>query len=338
MKYSDAGVDVERGYAAVERIKKLAQKTFTPAVLSGIGGFGGLYELPAPSGEEPMVLVAGADGVGTKLKLAFASGIHTTVGIDCVAMCVNDILCSGAKPLFFLDYLATGKIDVDVVADVVAGVSDGCQQAGCALIGGETAEMPDFYSDGEYDIAGFSVGMVHKNKIIDQNTVAEGDAVIGLLSSGIHSNGYSLVRKLFKPTEYDSLFDGQKLVDVLLKPTRIYVQPVLSLLAEIQPHSMAHVTGGGFYENLPRAVPEDLGIEIYKRSWQVPEVFNEIQKRADISDRDMYSTFNMGIGFVVIAGKDDVDKVSRALSECDEKVRIIGRIKQKRGKERLWFA
>lgn len=334
MKYKDVGVDVERGYAAVKKIKEIVSETFNESVLTEIGDFGASYALPGKNSDT--ILVSGTDGVGTKLKIAFAANQHDTIGIDCVAMCVNDILCSGARPLFFLDYLATGKIDPDQIASIVSGIAEGCKQSGAALIGGETAEMPGFYANGEYDLAGFAVGIVEKSRLISKKNVQEGDAIIGLASSGIHSNGYSLVRKIFSSGDYNKNISGEKIIDILLKPTRIYVSVIQDLINNCSVQSMAHITGGGFYENIPRALPDDLGAEININSWKIPAIFAAIEKKANLQRRDMFSTFNMGIGFVVIVKPEMKNKALEFLNRNNEKAYLIGTVKKKK-EERLWF-
>lgn len=328
--YKDAGVDTKEGERAVKLMKDHVRKTFNSEVLTGLGGFGSLYK-PDLKGIKAPVLVAGSDGVGTKLKIAFMTDRHDTVGQDLVAMCVNDVLCQGARPMFFLDYIATGKVEAEKIADMVKGVADGCVKAGCALVGGETAEMPDFYSEGEYDMAGFAVGMVDEDKIIDGSEIKDGDIIIGLPSSGIHSNGYSLVRKVFFEKENMSVDDKplksyKTLGDALLEPTRIYTKPVMALLERIRPSGMVHVTGGGFYENIPRIIPRGLGVKITKDGWQRPEIFDALQTLGDIDERDMFSTFNMGIGFMMIVDQGDVDMVIKHLTEAGENPSIIGEV------------
>jgi phosphoribosylformylglycinamidine cyclo-ligase len=335
IKYKDAGVDVKRGYAAVDKIKEAVKSTYTEEVLSGIGGFGGAYSI---AGDDPEgnVLISGTDGVGTKLKLAFETDRHNTIGIDCVAMCVNDILCSGAKPLFFLDYIATNKIEPEKINEIVSGVAEGCKSAGAALLGGETAEMPGFYAEGEYDIAGFAVGMVKKKEIVDGKKIKEGDVILGLKSSGIHSNGYSLIRKLYNSKEYLTEINNQVLIDVLMAPTRIYVSSILNLLREIKPGGMAHITGGGLVENIPRIIPQNLSAVIKLGSWEWPEIFVDIQRRAQISQRDMLETFNCGIGFTIIVPPEDVKKAKEILAGKGEEVYEIGYISKEKGAE-IWF-
>jgi phosphoribosylformylglycinamidine cyclo-ligase len=304
--YKDAGVDVEAGYEAVELMKKHVRKTLRPEVLTDIGGFGGLFALNRDKYKEP-VLVSGTDGVGTKLKIAFLTDRHDTVGIDCVAMCVNDIVCSGAEPLFFLDYIAVGKNRPEKIAEIVKGVADGCVMAGCALIGGETAEMPGFYPQNEYDIAGFAVGIVDRSSIIDGSKIKEGDKLIGIASSGLHSNGYSLVRKLLNPSrqklEEQIVTLGARLGDELLKPTRIYVKTILDLKEKFQLKGISNITGGGFIENTPRMVPEGLRIRINKGSWPVLPIFDLLMSIGNVSERDMYNTFNMGISLFIPASQ-----------------------------------
>ncbi|MBR2576837.1 MAG: phosphoribosylformylglycinamidine cyclo-ligase, partial [Firmicutes bacterium] len=302
--YKDAGVDTVEGQRAVSLMKDHVKKTFNENVLTGLGSFGSLFRLDVKEMEEP-VLVAGTDGVGTKLKIAFLMDRHDTVGQDCVAMCVNDILCQGASPLFFLDYIATGHVTAEKIADIVKGIADGCVLGECALVGGETAEMPDFYSEGEYDMAGFAVGVADKPKIIDGSKIKEGDVVIGIASSGFHSNGYSLVRKVFfekmglKVTDYVEEL-GETLGEALLRPTRIYTKACKALAKEITAAGIIHITGGGFFENIPRIIPEGLGVKINVGTWDVPKVFDYITKSAEIEQKDMFSTFNMGVGMMFI--------------------------------------
>ena len=327
ISYKDSGVDVERGYEAVRLMKQYVQSTYNNNVLGDIGSFGGFYELS--KGMKNPVLVAGTDGVGTKLKYAFIADKHNTIGIDAVAMCVNDIVCQGAKPLFFLDYFATGKLSPETVATVVSGVAEGCRQSGAALIGGETAEMPGFYADGEYDIAGFAVGIVDKKKIINGSKIKPGDMLIGLKSSGVHSNGYSLVRKLFGEDKaqlerYEPRL-GARPIDVLLRPTRIYVRSVLNLIEKVKVKGIAHITGGGFIENIPRIFPKGVGCEVWLRSYEVPPVFKLMQEKAGISDEQIYNTFNMGIGMVVCVAKRDVDKTLPILRSTGEECCVIGK-------------
>ena len=320
--YKAAGVDITAGYRAVELMKKHVARTMIPGVLEGIGGFGGLFELDMKGIQRP-VLVSGTDGVGTKLKLAFLMDKHDTVGIDCVAMCVNDIICCGAKPQFFLDYVAVGKNVPERVAQIVGGVAEGCVQAGCALVGGETAEMPGFYPEDEYDLAGFSVGVVDKSKILDKETMQEGDVLIALPSSGVHSNGFSLVRKVFQVEKggldrrYDDL--SQTLGETLLTPTRIYVKPVLALLkAGVRIRSISHITGGGFYENIPRSLAEGMTARIERSAVRVPPIFDIIAREGGIPERDMFNTFNMGVGMCLTVAAEDVDLALDSLADAGE--------------------
>lgn len=327
--YKNAGVDVTAGYKSVELMKKYVQSTYTEGVQSDIGGFGGLFA-PNIKGMKEPVLVSGTDGVGTKLKIAFLLNKHDTVGQDCVAMCVNDIICTGATPLFFLDYMALGKNVPEVVATIVKGVTDGCKKAGCALVGGETAEMPGFYPVDEYDLAGFSVGIVDKEKIINSENIETGDKVIGLASSGVHSNGFSLVRKIFNVNqenlnEYKEEL-GKTLGEALLEPTKIYVKSVLKVLEEVEVKGISHVTGGGFYENLPRMLNEKVALKINKNSYEIPAIFKLIQKQGNIPERDMYNTFNMGIGMALIVKKEDVQKTLQILKEAGETAYEIGEV------------
>ncbi|WP_234122160.1 phosphoribosylformylglycinamidine cyclo-ligase [Clostridium hydrogenum] len=320
--YKDSGVNIEEGYKSVKLMKEYAAKTFIPGVINNLGSFAGMFEIG--KGYENPVLVSGTDGVGTKLAVAFKTKKYDTVGIDCTAMCVNDILCHGAKPIFFLDYIACGKLEADVAADLVKGVSAGCEDAGCALIGGETAEMPGFYDEGEYDLAGFAVGIVDKAKIIDGSKIQDGDVLIGIASSGIHSNGYSLVRKLI--TDLDQDFNGKKMGEVLLTPTRIYVKPVLKLLEKFEIRGMAHITGGGFYENIPRMFKGDFTAEIDKNSFEVPEIFKHLMSLG-VDEDHMFNTYNMGIGFVLCVAKEEADKVLSELKNMDEKAYKMGTVK-----------
>lgn len=329
ISYKDSGVDVTRGYKAVDLMKKYVKTTYNENVLGDIGSFGGFYSISGEKMEEP-VLVAGTDGVGTKLKYAFLLEKHDTIGIDAVAMCVNDIVCQGAKPLFFLDYYACGLLDPEAEAEVVKGIAEGCRQARCALIGGETAEMPGFYPRGEYDLAGFAVGIVDKKKVINGKEIRPGDVLIGIKSSGVHSNGYSLVRKLFGDSDkaemekYDERLGGT-LAEVLLKPTKIYVRSILSLISKVPVKGIAHITGGGFLENIPRIFPEGVGCEIVKDSYEVPPVFKVMQEKADISDEQIYNTFNMGIGMVVCVSPENAEAAAAALEESGEEVALIGK-------------
>lgn len=333
LSYRDAGVDIDAGDALVDAIKPFARRTMREGVLAGIGGFGALFEI-GKKYREP-VLVSGTDGVGTKLKLAFQLNRHDTVGIDLVAMSVNDILVQGAEPLFFLDYFACGKLDVKTAADVIKGVAAGCEQAGCALIGGETAEMPSMYPDGEYDLAGFAVGAVEKSEIIDGTKIVPGDIVIGLASSGIHSNGYSLVRKIIEISKPDlnADFDGRSLADALMAPTRIYVKPLLSLMSAVEVKGMAHITGGGLVENIPRVLQEHLVAVLKKDAWVMPPLFDWLQKHGNVAQEEMHRVFNCGIGMVVIVAKEDADKAIAQLQASGETVYRIGEIRQRSGNE-----
>ncbi|AWK51208.1 phosphoribosylformylglycinamidine cyclo-ligase [Clostridium beijerinckii] len=318
--YKEAGVNIEEGYKSVKLIKEYAARTMSEYVLNGLGSFAGMVELP--SGYEKPVLVSGTDGVGTKLEIAFKNKKYDTVGIDCVAMCVNDILCHGAKPLFFLDYIACGKLEAEVASDLVKGVSDGCVESDCALIGGETAEMPGFYSDGEYDMAGFAVGIADKDKIINGSNIKEGDKLIGIASSGVHSNGYSLIRKVFP--DLNEEFNGEEVWKTLITPTKIYVKPVLKLLESYEIKGMAHVTGGGFIENVPRMFNGgDFTAVIKKDSYPLPAIFERIIEKGVDKDH-MYNTFNMGIGFVLAVSEADVAPIIKALVEMGEKAYEIG--------------
>jgi len=331
--YRDAGVDIDAGDALVEAIKPFAKKTLRPEVLAGIGGFGALAEIPKKY-REP-VLVSGTDGVGTKLKLAFRLGRHDTVGIDLVAMSVNDILVQGAEPLFFLDYFACGRLDVAVATDVVKGIARGCELAGCALIGGETAEMPGMYPDGEYDLAGFAVGVVEKSAIIDGRSIMPGDAVLGLASSGAHSNGYSLVRRIVERAKPDlgADFHGRSLGAALLEPTRIYVKPLLALMQQIPVKGMAHITGGGLVENLPRVLPENTKVSIERSSWPLPPLFQWLQREGNVADTEMHRVFNCGIGMALVVAAGDAEAAIRALAGSGETVFRIGRIEARKAGE-----
>ena len=332
--YKDAGVDVERGYEAVRRMKQHVAATFDENVLGGLGSFGGFYSIENADVDKP-VLVAGTDGVGTKLKLAFLMDKHDTVGIDCVAMCVNDVVCQGAKPLIFLDYIATGYLDPAKVEQIVAGVADGCRQAGCALIGGETAEMPDFYPAGEYDLAGFTVGLVGREQSISGERVAEGDVLVGMASSGVHSNGFSLVRKaLFEKAGYtvDTVLDeldGEKLGDVLLTPTKIYVKALSPLFKAGVVKGVAHITGGGFIENVPRMIPDGLAAHINLGSWPVLPIFDVLEKAGEVDHMEMFNIFNMGIGMVLAVNAEDADKTMELLKSNDEAGYVLGNIVKK---------
>ncbi|WP_428910662.1 phosphoribosylformylglycinamidine cyclo-ligase [Niallia sp. Krafla_26] len=326
--YEQAGVNIEAGYEAVSRMKKHVQKTMRPGVLGGLGGFGGMFDLSTLQLKEP-VLVSGTDGVGTKLMLAFMMDRHDTIGIDAVAMCVNDIVVQGAEPIYFLDYIACGKQEPARIEAIVKGVAEGCEQAGCALVGGETAEMPGMYSEEEYDLAGFAVGAVEKSKIITGNEIKQGDILIGLASSGIHSNGYSLVRKVFLQDAKMSLNDhvdelGCTLGEELLRPTKIYVKSVLAALDKFSIKGLAHITGGGFIENIPRMLPEGLGVELSEKNWEVPAVFTLMEKIGGLDRLDMYNIFNMGTGMVVAVNESEAEDIIRFFNEIGEKAYRIG--------------
>ena len=328
--YKSAGVDITAGYKAVELMKKHIAKTLTAGALSDIGGFGGLFELDLTGISKP-VLVSGTDGVGTKLKLAFIMDKHDTVGIDCVAMCANDIICCGAKPLFFLDYIACGKNVPERIADIVSGIAEGCVQSNAALIGGETAEMPGFYPVDEYDLAGFCVGVVDKDKVLDNSKITEGDAVIALPSSGVHSNGFSLVRKVFDVENADikspvERLGGKSVGETLLTPTKIYVKPMTALFEQITVKAVSHITGGGFYENIPRSIPEGFGAKIDKASLRILPIFDLIAEKGNIPERDMFNTFNMGVGMSIVVAKDDAEKAVEILKANGEDAYIMGEI------------
>ncbi|MFA6970636.1 MAG: phosphoribosylformylglycinamidine cyclo-ligase [Gallionella sp.] len=334
LSYRDAGVDIDAGDQLVENIKPYAKRTMRPEVLSGIGGFGGLVEI-SKKYKEP-VLVSGTDGVGTKLKLAFELNIHNTVGIDLVGMSVNDILVQGAEPLFFLDYFACGKLDVPAATEVIKGIANGCEQAGCALIGGETAEMPGMYPVGEYDLAGFAVGVVEKANIITGADIKPGDVVLGMASNGAHSNGYSLVRKIIERSNPDlsAKFDGERtLTEVIMAPTRIYVKPLLALMQSLTIKGMAHITGGGITENVPRVLPENVVADIDSKSWELPKLFKWLRKQGNVAEQEMYRTFNCGIGMVVIVAAADADKAISQLQDAGETVTRIGVIRARNGEE-----
>ena len=337
--YKAAGVDITAGYRAVELMKKHVQRTERPGVLGGLGGFGGLF-LPNLAGMKEPVLVSGTDGVGTKLKIAFLLGKHDTVGIDCVAMCVNDIVCSGAEPLFFLDYIACGRNVPERIAEIVAGVAEGCVQAGAALIGGETAEMPGFYPEDEYDLAGFAVGIVDRESILDSSAMREGDALIALPSSGVHSNGFSLVRRVFE-VEVGALERyepelGRTLGEALLEPTRIYVKPVLALLRSARVSAISHITGGGFYENVPRALAPGFTARIEKAKLKTPPLFSLIARAGEIPERDMYNTFNMGVGMLAAVAAEDADAAVRCLRENGVEAYVCGEVARGEGGVELW--
>lgn len=330
--YKRAGVDVEKGYEAVKRMKKHVEKTKRPEVIGGIGAFAGLFDLSSLPYKEP-VLVSGTDGVGTKLMLAFEMNRHDTIGIDLVAMCVNDIIAQGAKPLFFLDYIGCGKNDPAVIEQIVAGVSEGCVQSGAALIGGETAEMPGMYKEDEYDLAGFAVGIVEKEEIITGERITPGNVIVGLASSGIHSNGYSLVRKIIEGYDLNKVYEGlsEPLGDAVLRPTKIYAEAVGSVVDQMDILGIVHVTGGGFYENFPRILPKGLGVEIDSSTWEVPEILSFIQKEGDIAKEEMYGIFNMGIGMALIVEEEVAPTLVEELTSLGETAKIIGKVIDKEG-------
>jgi len=338
LNYKSAGVDIEAGNALVERIKPIAARTRTAGVMAGLGGFGSLFELPLDRYRQP-VLVSGTDGVGTKLKLANELGIHDSIGIDLVAMCVNDIIVQGAEPLFFLDYFATGKLDVDTAAAVVDGIGKGCELAGAALVGGETAEMPGMYADGEYDLAGFCVGIVEKSKVLDGSKVKAGDKLIGIASSGPHSNGYSLIRKIIAHSGSDlkDAFNGGTLGAALLEPTRIYVKSLLALLDKVPVHALAHITGGGLTENLPRVLPVGTKANIDLASWEFPPIFKWLQEKGNVSLPDMLVTFNCGIGMIVCVAPEDELTALQTLSQLGEQAFAIGELVESEGKPEVSY-
>ncbi len=328
--YAAAGVDIEAGYKGVQLMKQHVERTRIPGVVSGIGGFGGLFA-PDVSGMEEPILVSGTDGVGTKIRIAQLLDRHDTIGIDCVAMCVNDIVCCGARPLFFLDYIAIGKNEPEKVASIVSGVAEGCVRSGCALVGGETAEHPGVMSPGDYDLAGFAVGLVDKSNMIDNTRMKAGDVILALPSSGLHSNGFSLVRKVFDIEHADlskplDELDGKSLGEELLTPTRLYVKPVLAAIQAARVYGVSHITGGGFYENIPRCLPQGLGARIDKSSLQIPPIFRLLQEKGGIPERDMFNTFNMGTGMVLVVDKEDVVKAVSALDGAGESPRVIGTV------------
>ena len=338
LSYRDAGVDIDAGNQFIDKIRNSVASTIRPEVLGGLGGFGGMFELPVDRYKRP-VLVSGTDGVGTKLKLAIDLNRHDTIGIDLVAMCVNDILVLGAEPLFFLDYYATGELNAEVAASVVSGIADGCRQSSASLIGGETAEMPGMYSKGDYDLAGFCVGVVEKEAIIDGSKVSDGDTMIALASSGPHSNGYSLIRKVIEVSEATLSQDcgGKSLGDALLAPTKIYVSSILSVLKTIDIHAMAHITGGGLLENIPRVLPNNTQAVIQKDSWDLPEVFNWLQKSGNIEAKEMYRTFNCGVGMVVIVANEDADAAIDLFNQNGETAWKLGQIEKLTGDEQVCF-
>ncbi|QJQ98666.1 phosphoribosylformylglycinamidine cyclo-ligase [Halomonas sp. PGE1] len=335
LSYKDAGVDIDAGNALVDRIKGVAKRTTRPEVMGGLGGFGALCQLP--SGYREPVLVSGTDGVGTKLRLAMDLGRHDTIGIDLVAMCVNDLIVAGAEPLLFLDYYATGKLDVDIATDVVSGIGEGCEQAGCALVGGETAEMPGMYEGSDYDLAGFCVGVVEKSEILDGSKVAEGDVLLGIASSGPHSNGYSLIRKILEVSgaSLDADIGGMALGDALMAPTRIYVKPLLSLIREsgVPVHALSHITGGGLTENLPRVLPDSLAAKVDVTSWARPAVFDWLQQQGNVAEEEMYRVLNCGIGMVVVVPAEKADQARAHLQALGETVHRIGEIVARDGDE-----
>ena len=335
LSYKDAGVDIDSGNQLVERIKSVTKKTHRPEVKGNLGGFGALCELPTKY-KKPL-LVSGTDGVGTKLRVAMDANRHDGVGIDLVAMCVNDLIVQGAEPLFFLDYYATGKLDVDVAASVVTGIGEGCEQAGCALIGGETAEMPGMYHDGDYDIAGFCVGVVEADNVIDGSKVKPGQKLIALGSSGPHSNGYSLIRKILEVSEADvnEALEGQPLIEHLLAPTRIYVKSVLALLEEVDVSAISHITGGGFWENIPRVLPDDAKVVIDESSWQWPSIFNWLQEKGNVTQHEMYRTFNCGVGLVIVVDENVVEQALAVLKAHGENAWLIGHIEAKDGEQQV---
>jgi phosphoribosylformylglycinamidine cyclo-ligase len=328
LSYKDAGVDIDAGNALVENIKGAVKRTTRPEVMGGLGGFGSVCQLP--TGYKEPVLVAGTDGVGTKLRLAIDLGKHDTVGIDLVAMCVNDLIVQGAEPLFFLDYYATAKLDVAVASDVVAGIAEGCVQSNCSLVGGETAEMPGMYHKGDYDIAGFCVGVAEKSRLLDGSKVAAGDQLIALGSSGAHSNGYSLIRKVLEVnnTDTNELLDGKSIGDRLIEPTKIYVKSVLALLKEVEVHALSHITGGGFWENIPRVLPDNAQAVINEDSWQWPVIFNWLQEKGNITTHEMYRTFNCGVGMIIAVPADKLSQSLEILSANGENAWHIGEITQ----------
>lgn len=334
LSYKDAGVDIDAGNQLVDRIKHVAKKTKRPGVLAGLGGFGALFELP--TGYKEPVLISGTDGVGTKLRLAMDLNKHDTIGIDLVAMCVNDLIVAGAEPLFFLDYYATGKLNVDVAEQVVTGIGEGCLQSGCALVGGETAEMPGMYHDDDYDLAGFCVGVAEKSEIIDGSNVSDGDVLIGLASSGPHSNGYSLIRKIIEVSganESDSLEDGTVISDALMQPTRIYVKNLLKLISDSPVNALSHITGGGLLENIPRVLPDNCKAVINTSSWDLPPVFKWLQKNGNVEATEMYRTFNCGVGMVIAVPQANAQQNVDMLNELGEQAWVIGEIKTKSDSE-----
>jgi len=337
LSYKDAGVDIEAGNQLVERIKNVAKATKRPEVTSNLGGFGAMFELP--SGYTQPVLVSGTDGVGTKLRLAIDAGIHDKVGIDLVAMCVNDLIVQGAEPLFFLDYYATGKLDIDTAASVVTGIGEGCKQSNCSLIGGETAEMPGMYEGKDYDLAGFCVGIVEKSKVIDGTSVQTGDQLIGLASSGPHSNGYSLIRKIIEVSgaSLDQDFNGKTLAETLLEPTKIYVKSVLKLIESVNIKALSHITGGGLLENIPRVLPSYACAQIDQSSWTRPAIFDWLQEKGNVTQNEMYKTFNCGVGMLLVVAEEDLDRAIQLLNDNDEKAWHLGSITNKENDQQVTF-
>lgn len=336
LTYKDAGVDIDSGNQLVDRIKPLVKRTTRPGVMGNVGGFGALFKLRETGYKNP-VLVSGTDGVGTKLRLAIEMGKHDTIGIDLVAMCVNDLIVQGAEPLFFLDYYATARLDVEIAAAVISGIAVGCEQSGCALIGGETAEMPDMYARGDYDLAGFCVGVVEEDEIIDGHKVKAGDRLIGIASSGPHSNGYSLIRKVLQVsgTSLNDDFDGRPIGEVLLEPTRLYIRPLLDIIRQFSVHALAHITGGGLLENLPRVMPASCTAVIDRSSWQTPAIFNWLQTSGNIEPAEMYRTFNCGIGMVLIVEETDVGPIIDRLTELGEQASLIGIIEERSDRDQV---
>ncbi len=337
LSYKDAGVDIEAGNQLVERIKSVAKATKRPEVTSNLGGFGAMFALP--TGFKEPVLVSGTDGVGTKLRLAIDAGIHDKVGIDLVAMCVNDLIVQGAEPLFFLDYYATGKLDIDVAMSVITGIGEGCKLSNCSLIGGETAEMPGMYEGEDYDLAGFCVGIVEKSKVIDGTKVKAGDQLIGLASSGPHSNGYSLIRKIIEVSgaSLNDDFEGRALAETLLEPTKIYVKSILELIKNVELKALSHITGGGLLENIPRVIPENACAHINQSSWQMPAIFNWLQEKGNVKQMEMYRTFNCGVGMVLVVGEDELEKALSLLKQLGEDAWHIGQIKEQTDGQQVSF-
>ena len=337
LSYKDAGVDIEAGNQLVERIKDVAKQTKRPEVKSNLGGFGAMFELP--KGYQEPVLVSGTDGVGTKLRLAIDSGIHDKVGIDLVAMCVNDLIVQGAEPLFFLDYYATGKLDIEIAAQVVTGIGEGCKLSNCSLIGGETAEMPGMYEGEDYDLAGFCVGIVEKAKVIDGSSVAKGDQLIALGSSGPHSNGYSLIRKIMEHANagLDEVFEDKSLAETLLEPTRIYVKSVLALIKEVEVKAISHITGGGLLENIPRVLPENTCAQINQSSWQIPRIFSWLQEKGNVAQNEMYRTFNCGVGMVIVVSESELESALSLLMQCGENAWHLGKIVELQSNQQVTF-